>query len=159
MKEYIKTLDKNLKYVKHELVDDTYYIYCETKTKEFKHPEKDIKTKSVKHRYTRNVDDIPFNGKKVRLIIKVKVFLFRSISNEKNQFVENLDFLSDDYQRSRRTKRLESFILDFANNGSAISTEKTLKRSGVRISDTSINRMFKKKEKKQTNKSSEKNCD
>lgn len=144
MKEYIKTLDKNLKYIKHELIDDVYYIYCETKTKEFKHPEKNIKTKSIKHRYTRNVDDIPFNGKKVRLIIKVKVFLFRNIKDEKNQFVENLCFLSDDYQRSRRTKRLENFILDIANNGSAISTEKTLKRNGVKISDTSINRMFKK---------------
>ena len=147
MKEYVKTLSNNLKYINHELINDVYYIYCETKTKEFKHPEKNIKTKSIKHRYTRNVDDIPFNEKKVRLIIKVKVFLFRNITNEKNQFVENLDFLSEDYQRSRRTKRLENFILDIANNGSAISTEKTLNRNGVKISDTSINRMFKKKEK------------
>ena len=92
MKEYVKTLDKNLKYIRHELVDDTYYIYCETKTKEFKHPEKDIKTKSVKHRYTRNVDDIPFNGKKVRLIIKLKVFLFRYIIGLLSIYIKNFVF-------------------------------------------------------------------
>lgn len=146
MKEYVKELSKNLKYIKHELKDDTYYVYCETKTKKFKHPEKNIITKSVKHRYNRNVDDIAYNGKKVKLIIRVKVFIFRNLKDEKNEFVEPLEFLSDKYERSRRTKRLEEYILDVSNLGSSISAEKTLKRNGVKISDTSINRMIKKKQ-------------
>ncbi len=145
MKEYIKELDSNLKYMRYELKDDTYYIYCETKTKKFKHPNKNITTKSVKHRYDRLVDDIPFNGKKVKLVINVKVFAFYKLKGEKNQFVETLDFVSENYKRSRRTKRLENYILDVSNLGSAISAEKTLKRNGVKISDTSINRMIKKK--------------
>ena len=146
MKEYVKELSKNLKYIKHELKDDTYYVYCETKTKKFKHPEKNITTKSVKHRYDRSVDDIAYNGKKVKLIINVKVFIFRNLKDEKNEFVEPLEFLSDKYERSRRTKRLEEYILDVSNLGSSISAEKTLKRNGVKISDTSINRMIKKKQ-------------
>jgi len=144
MKEYLKELSKNLKYIKYELKDNTYYVYCETKTKKFKHPEKNLITKSIKHRYSRIVDDIPFNGKKVKLIIVVKVFAFYNLKNEKSQFVESLDFISDKYKRSRRTKRLEEYILDIANLGSAISAEKTLKRNGIKISDTSINRMIKK---------------
>lgn len=144
MKEYIKGLSSNLKYIRHELRNNTYYVYCETKTKKINHPEKNIMTKSIKHRYSRNVDDISFNGKKVKLVINVKVFVFYDLKNEKNMFVEPLEFLSDNYQRSRRTKRLEEYILDVSNLGSSISAEKTLKRNGVKISDTSINRMIKK---------------
>lgn len=146
MKEYIQELSKNLRYIKHELKNDTYYVYCVTKTKKMKHPEKDIFTKSVKHRYNRKVDDISFNGKKVKLIINVKIFIFNNLNDKKNSFVEPLDFLSDNYQRSRRTKRLEKYILDVANLGSAIASEKTLKRNGIKISDTSINRLIKKNE-------------
>lgn len=146
MKEYVKELSSNLKYIRHELKNDTYYVYCETKTKKFKHPEKNITTTSVKHKYNRNVDDISYNGKKVKLVIKVKIFIFYNLEDEKNSFVEPLDFLSDNYERSRRTKRLEKYILDVSNLGSSISAEKTLKRNGVKISDTSINRMIKKKE-------------
>ena len=146
MKEYLKELSNNLKYIRHELIDNTYYIYCETKTKKFKHPEKNIITKSIKHKYSRKVQDISFNNKKVVLIIEVKVFVFYNLKDEKNEFVENLDFVSDNYQRSRRTKRLEEYILDVSNLGSAVSAEKTLKRNGVKISDTSINRLIKKNE-------------
>lgn len=146
MKEYIKALSKNLKYLGHELKDDTYYVYCETKTKKFNHPNKNISTKSVKHRYTRAVDDISFNEKKVKLIVKVKIFKFRNLTDEKNEFVEPLDFISENFERARRTKRLEEYILDISNNGSAIASEKTLKRNGVSISDTSINRIIKKKQ-------------
>lgn len=144
MKEYIKSLDKNLKYIRHELIDDTYYVYCETKTKKFKHPTKDITTKSIKHRYQRKINDISFCGKKVVIVLTVKVFAFYKLKDEKNEFVEKLDFISDKYERSRRTKRLEEYILDVANNGSANEVEKTLKRNGVKISDTSINRLIKK---------------
>ena len=75
----------------------------------------------------------------------MKIFIFYNLEDEKNSFVEPLDFLSDNYERSRRTKRLEKYILDVSNLGSSISAEKTLKRNGVKISDTSINRMIKKK--------------
>ena len=78
------------------------------------------------------------------MVIKVKIFAFYNLKDEKNEYVETLDFLSDNYQRSRRTKRLEEYILDVSNLGSSIAAEKTLKRNGVKISDTSINRLIKK---------------
>lgn len=142
MKEYLKELDKNLIYKKHELKDGIYYIYCETNTKKFKHPTKNIYTKSVKDRYTRIIDDIPFCRKQVKLVLTVKRFAFYDL---KEEYREDLDFLSNNYIRNRRTERLEEYILDIANNGSSNATEKTLKRNGVKISDTSINRLIKKK--------------
>jgi len=145
MKEYIKSLDENLKYIKHEEKKEAIYIYCETKTKKIKHPTKNIETKSIKHRYDRIIDDLPFANKKIKLVLKVKVFNFRKLPNKENLMVETLAFLSEKYQRSKRTKRLEKYILDIANNGSSISTEKTLNRLGVKISDTTLNRMIKKK--------------
>lgn len=146
MEEYIKNLDSNLMYISHEFINDTYYVYCKTKTNRLKHPTKDITTESVKHRYSRNIQDIPFSGKKVIIVLEVKVFKFNKIKGEKNEYVEPLNFMSDKFKRSRRTKRLEQFILDVSNNGSAIATEKTLKRNGIKISDTSINRLIKKNE-------------
>lgn len=142
MKEYLKELDRNLIYKKHELKNGIYYIYCETNTKEFKHPTKNIYTKSIKDRYKRVIDDIPFCGKQVKLVLTVKRFAFYDL---KEEYREDLVFLSDKYIRNRRTERLENYILDIANNGSSNATEKTLKRNGVKISDTSINRLIKKK--------------
>lgn len=142
MEEYLRDLDENLIYKCYEKKDNIYYIYCETNTQCFKHPTLDIVTDKVKDRYIRRIADLPFCGTPVKIVVTCKRFVFYDLNES---YREKLNFLSDDYTRSRRTKRLDNYILDVANNGSSNATEKTLKRNGVDISDTSINRLIKKK--------------
>lgn len=146
MEEYIRTLDANLEYKGYELKDDVYYVHCESTTTTFKHPTKELYTSSIKMRYKRKIADIAFNGIQTKIVLNVKVFKFKNLNDEKNEFAEKFDFISDTYKVNKRTKRLEQYILDLANNGSSNRTEKTLKRNGVNISDTTINRLIKKTE-------------
>jgi hypothetical protein len=147
MEEYIRALDANLEYKGYELKDDVYYVYCESTSTTFKHPTEELYTNNIKTRYKRKIDDIAFNGKQTKIILTVKVFKFKNLNAGKNEFAEKFDFISDTYKVNKRTKRLEQYILDLANNGSSNRTEKTLKRNGVNISDTTINRLIKKKQK------------
>lgn len=144
MEEYLKGLDENLIYKYCEKVDNTYYIYCETNTQCFKHPTLDLVTYNVKDRYVRKIDDLSFCGSFVKLVVTCKRFAFYDLNET---YSEKLDFVSDYNQRSRRTKRLDEYVLDVANNGNSNATEKTLKRNGVNISDTTINRLILSKKK------------
>lgn len=145
MKEFIREFKEELRYVRYELKDGIYYIYCETKSKTFKHPEKNIITRSVKDTYTKTIDDLPFNNTPVKLVVKMKIFAFYDLKNERKYFTEKLNFLSENNKRFQRTKRLEKYILDTAATTSSNAAEKMLKKHGVNISDTTINRMILKK--------------
>lgn len=145
MKEFIKDFKDELRYVRYELKDGIYYIYCETKSKKFKHPDKDIITSSIKDTYNKTVDDLPFNNIPVKLVIKMKIYAFYNLTNERKYFKEQLSFLSDQNKGFRRTKRLEKYILDTAATTSSNAAEKMLKMHGINISDTTINRMILKK--------------
>lgn len=145
MKEFIKDFKDELRYVRYELKDEIYYIYCETKSKKFKHPDKDIITSSIKDTYNKTVDDLPFNNIPVKLVIKMKIYAFYNLTNERKYFKEQLSFLSDQNKGFRRTKRLEKYILDTAATTSSNAAEKMLKMHGINISDTTINRMILKK--------------
>lgn len=147
MKELISDFKDELVYKRYEFRDGTYYVYCETKSKSFKHPEKNIITTSVKCVYNKTIDDLPFNDKPVKLIVKVKIYAFYDLENEKKYFTEKLSFISENYEKFQRTKRLEKYILDAAASTSSNAAEKILKKHGVKISDTSINRMILKKKK------------
>lgn len=142
MEEYLKGLDENLIYKNYEKRDNTYYIYCETNTQRFKHPTLDLVSDKVKDRYIRKIDDLPFGGNSVKLIITCKRFVFYDLNES---YSETLNFVSDYYKLGRRTKRLDNYILDVANNGSSHAVEKTLKRNGVNTSDTTIDRLILKK--------------
>lgn len=145
MKEFIKDFKDELRYVRYELKDGIYYIYCETKSKTFKHPDKDIITSSKKDTYNKTVDDLPFNNIPVKLVIKMKIYAFYNLTNERKYFTEQLSFLSDQNKGFHRTKRLEKYILDTAATTSSNAAEKMLKKHGINISDTTINRMILKK--------------
>lgn len=145
MKEFIKDFKDELRYVRYELKDGIYYIYCETKSKKFKHPDKDIITSSIRDTYNKTVDDLPFNNIPVKLVIKMKIYAFYNLTNERKYFKEQLSFLSDQNKGFRRTKRLEKYILDTAATTSSNAAEKMLKMHGINISDTTINRMILKK--------------
>ena len=128
MQEFLNELSLDLNYIKHETKDGIYHIYCESKNTE---------KKPVHARQERVVRDLPFGGKEVMLHIISK----RYYSDDGSTYAEDFDFLN---YTGRRTQRMDDKIIESNMEGSVVGTERTLKKLGINISDTTIIRLLKK---------------
>lgn len=143
MDEFIKLLDKNLDYVSHEIVDNTIYIrvisnretvfckYCNTPSN---------KTHS---NYKRSFQDLPIQGKKVRIIIKNRKMFCINPNCDKITFAETFDFLS---YKAKKTNRLEDQIINISMNVSSLAAEQILKNSIVDVGKSTICNLLKKRD-------------
>ncbi|SHF10155.1 zinc-finger of transposase IS204/IS1001/IS1096/IS1165, partial [Marinitoga hydrogenitolerans DSM 16785] len=111
MKEIIKMLDKDLKYIKHEIKDDTIYIYVKSKKKKAKCPVCGEETDKVHSKYTRSFQDLPIGGKKVTIILEMRIFKCKNKECSKKRFTEKFEFIQG---RAKMTKRLEEEIANLA---------------------------------------------
>lgn len=130
MQDFLNELSDDLNYIKHTIEKDTCHIYCESKN---------IKNEPVHARQERTVRDLPFGDKQVILHIISKRFY----KDNGKTYAEKFDFINN---TGRRTKRLDKKIIDSNVEGSIIGTERTLKKLGINVSDTTILRIIKKNE-------------
>lgn len=129
MQEFLNELSTDLIYIKHEIEERRYHIYCESKNNE---------NKSVHARQERVVRDLPIGDKEVMLhIISKRYYL-----EDGGTYAESFDFLN---YTGRRTQRMDDKIVEANTEGSVVGTERTLKNLGINISDTTIIRLLKKK--------------
>lgn len=143
MEEYVRDYLDELNYINYEFKEGVYSIYCETKSTSMKNSTTNVITKSVKDRKKRTVYDIPFNNYPVKLIITIKLYSFKNENGKKYSIREPLSFIADKKRDS--TQRLYDYILNSAASQSSHSTELVLRKQGIKISDTTIDRMIKKK--------------
>ena len=66
MDEFIKLLDKNLKYTNHEIIDDIIYIYVVSIRKEVICPYCGQLSSKVHSHYERSFQDLPIQGEKTK---------------------------------------------------------------------------------------------
>lgn len=66
MDEFIKLLDENLEYVRHELIDNIIYIYVVSIRAEVICPYCGQTSSKVHSRYERSFQDLPIQGKKTK---------------------------------------------------------------------------------------------
>lgn len=130
MDEYLKLLNEKLKLLSYKEEENILHIYCEMEKEE---------NKKVHERYERIVDDLPFGEFKVKLHIKAR--RYDDVTDKKTK-VEKLDFLN---KTGRRTKRLEDKIEIILQENSFSSAERLIREVYVDISDTTLLRVFKKK--------------
>ena len=131
MDEYLKLLNEKLKLLSYKKEENILHIYCEMEKEE---------NKKVHERYERIVDDLPFGEFKVKLHIKARRY-YNDATNKKTE-VEKLDFLN---KTGRRTKRLEDKIEIILQENSFSGAERLIREVYVDISDTTLLRVFKKK--------------
>ncbi|WP_082761282.1 transposase family protein [Clostridium sp. ATCC 25772] len=69
MNEFIKLLDKNLEFVRYEIIDDTMYTNAVSNRNEVICPFCGGISKKVHSRYLKSFQDLPIQDKKVTIIL------------------------------------------------------------------------------------------
>ncbi len=139
--ELIKELDKKLIVTGKEIIDDTMFIYCETKKQTTKCKYCGNESENVHSTYTRVISDLPIQNYKVKLVIKVKKYFCSNDKCKHTTFAEPLDFVE---KNAIRTKRLDEYINQVGLKTSSIEAEKQIKDTHVNISNNTILRIIKK---------------
>lgn len=104
MQSLIKLLDKNLKYINNEIIEDTIIIKVESERDFFQCPNCNNTSDKVHSRYLRSFQDLPISGKKVIILLNNRKFLCKNSECNKTTFAETFNFISS---KSKKTKRLE----------------------------------------------------
>lgn len=142
MDELIKLLDSNLCYIRHELIDDTFYIYVESKQVGVVCPFcKSISTR-VHSVYERTFQDLPMQGKKVIIILSKRKMFCDNPKCSHTTFAERYSFIGE---KAKKTKRLEDEIIRVSLNCSSVAASKILKKSVVDVGKSTICNLLKKK--------------
>lgn len=93
--------------------------------------------------YMRKISDLPILKYKVKLVIKVKKYFCSNPKCNHTTFAEQLDFVE---KNALRTKRLDEYINDIGLKNSSIEARKQITNSHVQISNNTILRIIKKKQ-------------
>ena len=135
MEEQIKTLDHELVIYDRKDYDNEIHVYCE----------RIYENKRIHQTSMKEILDIPFNGKKVIIHLKVKRFknTFNASLKQKT-ITEQFDFLNE---TGRRTKRLEDSLYDLTKNQNFSAASEYAKKFIANISRDSLIRMVLKKTK------------
>lgn len=146
MEEIIKKLDKKLKVIKYENIDEnTIEIYVERTNKSACCPCCGKKSVNVHSRYTRTIKDLPIQEDKVILKISTKVFFCKNKKCNINTFSEKFEFIEN---YSRMTIRLKDRIINDTKGMSAKASKEIINKGLVNTSDDTILRLLKKKHKR-----------
>ncbi len=142
MDEIIKLLDENLEYVIHKIIGGTIFInvvsnretviclYCGTPSSK------------VHSRYERSFQDLPIQGKKVRVILNNRKMFCNNPDCNHTTFAESFDFLKF---KATKTKRLENEIINISMNVSSLTATDFLKESVADVGKSTICNLLKKR--------------
>ena len=133
--------DKNLRHVSYKTDEKNITISAKSVSKQATCPYCNAISKKVHSRYTRKLQDLPIQGKKVRLLLNInKYFCFNKECSHKT-FAEPFDFFAPN---ATKTKRLQEEILKISLNQSSLSAAKYLQGSVADVGKSTICNMLKK---------------
>ncbi len=143
MKELMKKLDKKLKVISYEYIDDIAIVYVKRTNKSAIYPCCGKKSSKVNTRYFRTIKDLPIQDNKVILKLETKTFFCKNKECQINTFAEKFDFIES---RARMTTRLKDRIVNDSKGMSARAAKTTINSGLTNISDDTILRLIKKKQ-------------
>jgi transposase len=141
MDELVKTIDKNLEYIRHEIDGSVMRIFVRSIRYAVNCPYCGKNTDKVHSLYLRKFRDLPIQEKKVEIVIDNRKFFCLNTECTKKTFAEAFDCLP---KMGRRSNRLTKAILNTATNLSSITASKTLKQGTADIGKSTICRLIKK---------------
>lgn len=141
MDEFIKLLDKDLKYLTHEIVDDTIYIHIESIRNEVQCPFCGHMSSQVHSTYERSFYDLPIQGKKVKIIIKNRKMFCNNHDCDHTTFAERFNWLAC---KSKKTQRLEDEIVRLSLNCSSTAAARFLSDNTVAVGKSTVCNLLKK---------------
>lgn len=135
MDEFIKLLDKNLEYESHEIIDDTIYINVTSTCEKVVCPYCGEISNKVHSRYKRSFQDLPIQGKKVKVILNNRKMLCKNPDCNHTTFAEKFNFLQC---KAKKTKRLDDEIINISMNVSSLTATKLLKNTIAEVGKSTI---------------------
>ena len=141
MDEFIKRLDKNLKYENNEVVGDTYYVYVVSTRKKVNCPYCGQPSSRVHSTYPRSFQDLPIQDKKVIIVIRNRKMFCGNGDCERTTFAETFSFLR---YKGKKSKRLIEKIIDISLSVSSVTASAILKEGVADIGKSTICNMLKK---------------
>jgi len=142
MDEFIKLLDKSLDYISHQIKEDTCFITIKSNRIEVTCPFCGKTSSKTHSTYARTFQDLPIQGKKVKLIIANRKMLCLNPNCKHTTFAERFDFLSN---KAKKTKRLEDEIIHLSLNCSSIAATQILKKNVVEVGKSTVCNLLKKR--------------
>jgi transposase len=127
MDEFIKSLDKDLEYLEHELIGGTIYLHVYSIRKKVVCPYCGKSSSRVHSRYTRSFQDLPIQDKKLVVVINNRKMFCDNPKCERTTFAETYGFL---LPKGKKSRRLLDKITDISLNVSSV-TASSLLRGGI----------------------------
>lgn len=137
----VKLLDENLRYISHEIVEDTLFIRVASEKRSLTCPSCNTKSVKVHSRYERTFHDLPIQGKKVVYVIHNRKMFCHNTRCHRKTFAEPFLFLT---YKAKKSTRLEQEIMKIAQNVSSLTAEKILNHSIAKVGKSTICNLLKK---------------
>lgn len=141
MDDFIKLLDKNLEYEKHEIIGDTIYIYVHSTLEALECPYCGVMSSRCHSKYTRSFQDLPMQGKKTIIVLNNKKMFCDNPDCEHTTFAESFSFIKG---KSKKTERLIDEIIQVSKNMSSVEASNYLRKNVVRVGKSTICELLKK---------------
>ena len=142
MDEIIKLLDANLQHVIHKIIGNTIFINVVSNRKVVICPYCGSLSSKVHSHYERSFQDLPIQGKKVRVILNNRKMFCNNPDCNHTTFAESFDFLKF---KAKRTRRLENEIINISMNVSSLTATDLLKYSVADVGKSTICNLLKKR--------------
>lgn len=136
-----KLLDKRLKYVSHEVIDDMIYIHAISNRESINCPYCLTSSTKVHSCYRRSFQDLPIQRRKITVIINNRKVFCTNPDYANKTFAETFDFLPP---KAKKSNRLEDEIINISMNVSALVAEQILKNSVANVGKSAICNLLKK---------------
>ncbi|MGH0945171.1 transposase family protein [Bacillus mycoides] len=141
MDDVVKLLDENLRYISHEMIEDTLFIRVTSEKLSVTCPSCGMASVKVHSRYERTFHDLPIQGKKVVYVINNRKMFCHNAQCHRNTFAEQFLFLP---YKAKKSTRLEQEIMKIAKNVSSLVAEKILNRGIAKVGKSTICSLLKK---------------
>jgi len=133
--------DENLRYVSHEDSGGSIIIYVRSTRTQAECPYCGEVSDKVHSHYTRKLQDLPIQGRKVRLFIDNKKYFCVNKDCGHKTFAESFAFFEP---KATKTKRLDDEILRVSLTQSSLAAAKYLRCSACEVGKSTICNMIKK---------------
>jgi transposase len=141
MKEVIKLLDEDLKYVKHEIKGPELWIEIKSVREEAKCPYCGQSSRHIHSRISRKLKDLPIQGKKVILCLEQRKYFCKNKKCRYKTFAERFNFFDS---KATKTHRLQEEILRVALTQSSVAASRYLRASVADVGKSTICNLVKK---------------
>lgn len=141
MNDVVKLLDENLRYISHEIIEDTLFIRVASEKLSLTCPSCSITSTKVHSRYERTFHDLPIQGKKVVYVINNRKMFCHNAQCHRKTFAEQFLFLP---YKAKKSTRFEQEITKIAKNVSSLVAEKILNRGIAKVGKSTICNLLKK---------------